>query len=162
MTCYDKEREFVRDKSHEPISFKFKLIHEAFANMINNQLRESDMTFSQMMVMLILWERRDQRVTQKDISEALHIKHPTTIGLLKRLEEKEMVKIVVDPDNRKYRNIAITDKGEAFIEKNKERRHKMNAVLTDGMSEQDVEKLRTLLDHVIDNMARMNTGDDNS
>ena len=159
MTCFNKDREFVRDKSHESISFKFKLIHEAFANMFNNQLREDDMTFSQLMVISILWERRDQKVTQKDISEALHIKHPTTIGLLKRLEEKEMVKIVVDPDNRKYRNIAITKKGEQFIEKNKERRNQMNDLLTHGMDEQEIDMLRNLLDKIIDNMRCINKGE---
>ena len=160
MTCISKKEEFQRDKEHESTSFKFKLIHESFANMFNRQLREDDMTFSQLMVISILWERRDQKVTQKDISEALHIKHPTTIGLLKRLEEKEMVKIVVDPENRKYRNIAITDKGEKFIEMNKERRNKMNAILVDGMNEQEVEMLRSLLDRVIDNMASMNSDDE--
>ncbi len=160
MTCINKKEEFQRDKEHESTSFKFKLIHEVFANMFNRQLREDDMTFSQLMVISILWERRDQKVTQKDISEALHIKHPTTIGLLKRLEEKEMVKIVVDPENMKYRNIAITEKGEKFIEMNKERRNKMNAILVDGMNEQEIEMLRTLLDRVIDNMASMNSGDE--
>lgn len=159
MTCFDKDKEFGRDKGHESISFKFKLIHEAFANMFNRQLREDDMTFSQLMVISILWERRDQKVTQKDISEALHIKHPTTIGLLKRLEEKEMVKIVVDPDNRKYRNIAITEKGEEFIEKNKERRNQMNAMLTHGMNEQEIDMLRDLLDKIIENMKCMNKGE---
>ena len=48
------------------------------------------MTFSQMILVSYLWENREKKITQKDISEALHIKHPTTIGLLKRLEEKEM------------------------------------------------------------------------
>ena len=111
MTCIDKEgKEYIRDKEHEPLGFKFKLIHEGFANMLNKQLRDEDMTFSQMILVSYLWENKDKKITQKDISQALQIKHPTTIGLLKRLEDKEMVKVVVDPDNRKYRNVAITSK----------------------------------------------------
>lgn len=153
MTCLDKDKkEFFRDKEHEPLVFKFRLIHEGFANTINRQLREEDMTFSQMMVVSYLWENRDKKIAQKDISEALHIKHPTTIGLLKRLEDKEMVKVVVNPDNRKYRNIAITSKGEDFIVRGEERRKKLGQNLVDGFDEKEVQLLRDYLDRVIDNM----------
>lgn len=153
MTCIDKEGiPSFRDKEHEPIGFKFRLIHEGFAKMLNRQLREEDMTFSQMILVSYLWENREKKITQKDISEALHIKHPTTIGLLKRLEDKGMVKVVVDPDNRKYRNIAITSKGEEFIERNDERRKQTNRNLIEGFDDDEISQLRNLLDRVIDNM----------
>ncbi len=155
MTCINKEKEYFRDKEHEPLSFKFKLIHEAFANMLNRQLSKEDMTFSQLIVISYLWENRDKKVTQKDISDALHIKHPTTIGLLKRLEEKEMVKVVVDPDNRKYRNIAITEKSEEFMQKNWQRKHNTDQNLVNGMTEEEILQLRHLLDKVIDNMNKL-------
>ena len=153
MTCIDKEVfSSFRDKEHEPLGFKFRLIHEGFANMLNRQLREEDMTFSQMILVSYLWENREKKITQKDISEALHIKHPTTIGLLKRLEDKGMVKVVVDPDNRKYRNIAITSKGEEFIERSDERRKLTNQNLVSGFNDDEIRQLRDLLDRVIDNM----------
>ena len=119
---------------------------------INRQLREDDLTFSQLMVLSYLWSNVDKKNTQKDISEALHIKHPTTIGLLKRLEEKDMLKIVVDPDNRKYRNIALTEKGFELMEANKRRRRESDKTLTIGMSDKEITELRRLLDKVYDNM----------
>ncbi len=155
MSCTESDKEYFRDKEHEPLGFKFRLIHESFAKMLNRQLKEEDMTFSQMMVCGYLWEHRDMKVSQKDISEALHIKHPTTIGLLKRLEEKEMVKVVVDPDNRKYRSIALTEKGDEFIARNRERRHYTDRSLVEGMSEEEIQMLRGLLDRVIDNMKKL-------
>lgn len=156
MICDDKgDREFFRDKEHEPISFKFRLIHESFAAMLNRELREVDLTFSQFIVVAYLWENRDKKITQKDISEAMHIKHPTTIGLLKRLEEKEMVKVAVDPDNRKYRNITITEKGEQFIDQNHKRRKFTDSKLTKGMTEDEIKELRRLLDKVNDNLEEL-------
>ena len=152
MERQEEEREFFRDREHEPISFKFRLIHESFACMINRHLKEEDMTFSQMILVSYLWENREKKITQKDISEALHIKHPTTIGLVKRLEDKGMVKVVVDPDNRKYRNIAITSKGEEFIERSDERRKLTNQNLVSGFNDDEIRQLRDLLDRVIDNM----------
>ncbi len=154
MDCKKEGREFFRDREHEPLSFKFKLIHESFAAMLNRTLREEDMTFSQLILIYFLWEHRDGKVTQKDISDALHIKHPTTIGLLKRLEDKDMLKVVVDPDNRKYRNIALTEKGIAFIENDKRRKRHTDEYMVEGMTEQEIANLRILLDQVYDNMKK--------
>lgn len=147
-------REFFRDREHEPLSFKFKLIHECFAKLLNRRLKEEDMTFSQIIVIYYLWEHRNQKVTQKDITDALHIKHPTTIGLLKRLEDKEMLKVVVDPDNRKYRNITLTERGVEFIEADKERKIHTDQYMVEGMTEDEIKQLRNLLDRVYDNMMK--------
>jgi MarR family multiple gene transcriptional regulator MgrA len=147
--------EFFRDREHEPLSFKFKLIHECFAKLLNRRLKEEDMTFSQIIVIYYLWEHRDQKVTQKDITDALHIKHPTTIGLLKRLEDKEMLKVVVDPDNRKYRNITLTERALEFIEADKKRKIHTDQYMVEGMTEEEIKQLRNLLDRVYDNMMKL-------
>ena len=152
MERQEEEREFFRDREHEPISFKFRLIHESFACMINRHLKEEDMTFSQMILMFYLWENREKKITQKDISDAMHIKHPTAIGLLKRLEEKEMLKVVVDPDNRKYRNIALTEKGLTFVENDRKRKRHTDEYMVKGLSEAEIADLRNLLDKVYDNL----------
>lgn len=155
MSSQDDEKKYFRDREHEPLSFKFRLIHESFACMINRHLKEEDMTFSQMILIFYLWENRDRKITQKDITEAMHIKHPTTIGLLKRLEEKEMLKVVVDPDNRKYRNVALTEKGVAFVEKDRNRKRHTEEDMVKGMSSKEIKQLRDLLDRVYDNMQAM-------
>ena len=154
MNCEEDLKNLFRDRAHEPTGFKFRLINESFAAIINRQLKDDDMTFSQLILISYVWENRDKKVTQKDISEALHIKHPTTIGLLKRLEEKEMLTVIVDPDNRKFRNIVLTPKGEKYVEKNKERKRNTDSTLTEGMTEEEIAKLRELLDKVIDNMQK--------
>ncbi|MBE5830116.1 MAG: MarR family transcriptional regulator [Butyrivibrio sp.] len=155
MSSQDDEKKYFRDREHEPLSFKFRLIHEFFACMINRHLKEEDMTFSQMILIYYLWENRDRKITQKDITDAMHIKHPTTIGLLKRLEEKEMLKVVVDPDNRKYRNIALTEKGITFIENDGDRKRHTEEDMVKGMSSKEIKQLRDLLDKVYDNMQAM-------
>lgn len=157
MSCTDEHNEFFRDREHEPIGFKFKLIHEGFVAMFNRELKEDDITFSQVMVISYLDEHQDKKVTQKDISEALHIKHPTTIGLLKRLEEKGMIKNVTDPDNRRCRNVTLSEKGLEFVDKRRERRKNTDYYLVNGMTEEEIESLRKLLDKVIDNMGSINT-----
>ena len=155
MSCTDGQNEFFRDREHEPIGFKFKLIHEGFVAMFNRELKEDDITFSQVMVISYLDEHKDKKVTQKDISEALHIKHPTTIGLLKRLEEKGMITNVTDPDNRRCRNVTLSEKGLEFVDKRRERRKNTDYYLVNGMTEDEIAALRKLLDK--DNMGSINT-----
>ncbi len=140
------------DREHEPISFKLKLIQERFAMDINRQLKEDDITFSQLIVLSYLKAHTQEKVTQKELSEALHIKHPTTIGLLKRLEEKEMVQVIIDPDNRKFRNIILTKKGNDLMESSNKHRDFIDRSLTNGMSAKEISELRRLLDKLYDNM----------
>ncbi len=155
MGSENEGRKCFPDRDREPISFKFKLIHEMFAADINRQLKDDDLTFSQLLVLSYLQHNTSDKVTQKDLSQALHIKHPTTIGLLKRLEEKEMLEVVVDSDNRKYRNIILTPKGEQLMEANKKRRTFLDRTLVKGMTDEEKKELRRLLDKVYDNMSEV-------
>ncbi|MCR5100644.1 MAG: MarR family transcriptional regulator [Butyrivibrio sp.] len=141
-----------RDKENEPLGFKFKIINDKFAQNFNNELKIHDITFSQMGILWYLEHNQDHKITQKELSEAMHIKHPTTIGLLKRLEEKSMIEIKVDAENRKYKNIAMTDKAKDFLNKHRQHRKELDNVLIKGMSEDEVRELRMLLDKVYDNM----------
>ena len=84
--------------------------------------------------------------------EAVHSSHPTVIGLIDRLQEKDMVIRVVDEDNHKYKNILLTPKAIDVLEKRKKHHEVMEDLLVKGMSEDEIKELRRLLDKVYDNM----------
>ena len=84
-----------------------KKLDKVFKQNFNQELERVGLTFSQMRVL-----RFKMKITQKDISNELDIQHSTTIGLLKRMQEKGLVRVVVDEDNRRCRNIFLTKKAE--------------------------------------------------
>jgi MarR family multiple gene transcriptional regulator MgrA len=67
-----------------------------------------------------------------------------------------MITNVVDPDNRRCRNVTLSDKGLEFVERRRERRKNVDFYLVNGMTEEEVTYLKKLLDKVIDNMGSLN------
>ena len=81
---------------------------------LNQELERVGLTFSQMRVLRFIEDNPKMKITQKDISNELDIQHSTTIGLLKRMQEKGLVRVVVDEDNRRCRNIFFDKKGRGY------------------------------------------------
>ena len=89
-----------------------KKLDKVFKQNFDQELERVGLTFSRMRVLRFLEDNPNTKITQKDISKELDIQHSTTIGLLKRMQEKGLVTVVVDEDNRRCRNIFLTSKAE--------------------------------------------------
>ena len=67
-------------------------------------LKELDLTYTQYVVMMVLWEK--EIVNEKDLVEALYLQANTLAPLLKKLKQKGYIDI--NKDNKDKRNIVIT------------------------------------------------------
>lgn len=135
-----------------PIGYLFKQIHIKCEKKINQHLASENLTSAQLSLMSYLLDHKSEKITQKDIAEELEIKHTTVIGLVRRLEEKELVRSVTDPDNRKYRNISLTSKAMKVEEMIRTHRRTMDEALSKGLTDEEVEQLRILLQKVRNNL----------
>jgi DNA-binding MarR family transcriptional regulator len=131
---------------------QFKKINNLFIQMQNQHLKQSDVSYQQGALLMYLSKMKDHEVSQKEISEVLRIKHTTVIGLLERLEEKGMIARTVNPGNKRYRVITLTEKGQrevdhiwTCISRNEER-------IVGFMSEEEKDTLERLLDKVYANI----------
>ena len=153
------ERKAMEGRRHSfedaPLGYKFKLINDKFTSHNNEGLKKDGLTFSQIALLLYLEKNRDHRVTQKELCEGLHVKHPTMIGLISRMEEKELLKQTIDPVNRRYRNIVMTEKSEAILQRMRQNHEDTNRILTRGFSEVEVAALNALLTRIYKNMEEL-------
>lgn len=133
------------------IGYLFKQIHIKCEHKMNQHLASENLTSAQLAFMSYLLDHKGGKVTQKDIAEALEIKHTTVIGLVKRLEEKGLVQSVTDSDNRKYRNISLTKEAMKVEERIRDHRRAMDETLSKGLTDEEIEQLRTLLKKVRNN-----------
>lgn len=72
-------------------------------------LEELDVTYPQYLVLLVLWEYRQQTVSQ--IGEKLHLDSGTLTPLLKRMEQKNLVTRMRDTGDERVVNILLTPEG---------------------------------------------------
>ena len=73
-------------------------------------LDELDLTYTQYLVIMVLWEER--RVNEKSLCEALFLKSNTLAPLLGKLEEKGYIKKEKDRDDVRNLVITLTEEGE--------------------------------------------------
>ncbi len=109
------------EKNFESLYLKNQVCFPAYAvaNKILRRyqplLKELDLTYTQYITMMVLWEKR--KVNEKDLVEALYLKANTLTDLLKKLETKGYVTISKDKEDKRNIIISLTDKGLALRDK---------------------------------------------
>lgn len=78
-------------------------------------LDELDLTYTQYITMMVMWEHKELRV--KDMGKCLFLDSSTLTPLLKRLEEKGYVTRHRSTEDERDLIVTITDSGETLKEK---------------------------------------------
>jgi len=109
-------------------------------------LDELDLTYTQYLTMLVLWEHKSMNV--KDMGSLLFLDSGTLTPVLKKLEQKGYLTRVRDEQDERVLNVTITKEGELL----KERAVVIPAKLADciGMNREDAAQLYRLLHTILD------------
>jgi DNA-binding MarR family transcriptional regulator len=75
-------------------------------------LDEIDLTYTQYIVMMVLWERRT--ITVKELGACVYLDSGTLTPLLKRLEQKELIRRERSSDDERHVDIMLTENGAAL------------------------------------------------
>ncbi|MBQ8596479.1 MAG: MarR family transcriptional regulator [Lachnospiraceae bacterium] len=78
-------------------------------------LEEIDLTYTQYITMMVLWEHREMNV--KELGAYLFLDSGTLTPVLKKLEQKGFITRKRDEKDERVLNVAITQKGEELKEK---------------------------------------------
>ena len=111
-------------------------------------LDEIGLTYTQYIVMMVLWERG--KATVKELGERLYLDSGTLTPLLKRLEAKQIVARERSGDDERQVNIAITEKGTQLKEKAAEIPGKISKCIP--LSTDEAKMLYSLLYKLLENI----------
>ncbi len=139
-------------REQRTIGFLFKQINNIYEKELNNRLRTLGITSSQCAVLNFLFSCRKEEVTQRDIERALNLKNPTVTGLLKRLDQKGFLIIVPGTQDKRCKNVYLTEKAYDIQKRMENDRRKMDQRLTIGMSKKEVDALEKMLQKVLYNI----------
>ena len=89
-----------------------KQIHDIMEKNANNVLREQELTISQSGVLVLLDEKEGKTATFKELEKDFGVSQPTMVGFLNRLEQKNLVEILADSEDKRIRKAHLTKKGE--------------------------------------------------
>lgn len=131
----------------------FKMINIRFMAHADAALRPLGLTCAQSDVLQFLADRGEQETTVQDIGQHFHLKHPTVIGFIQRLEQKGFVTTSVSERDRRCRVVRLTDKFDDVQRVMNEIRVYLDAQAARGFSEEEMAALRSYLKRVCENIS---------
>lgn len=136
----------------EGIGRKFKRLHNIMENDFNKEMAKSELTRSQMEVLIYLMSNRLKDISGRDIEKFFDLTNPTVTGILNRLEAKGFIVREISPDDARSKYIKVTEKA---IESKREAKKVMKQVkekLFEGITKEEIETINTLLEKMLNNM----------
>ncbi|GGJ59694.1 MarR family transcriptional regulator [Sphingopyxis bauzanensis] len=133
------------------IGYLARIVFRSFSRLLERGTLTHDVSAGQWRFLRQLW--REDGITQRELSERVGMREPTTVVALKGLEKAGFITRKKTDDDRRKTFIYLTP----YAKKLELTLAPMNAeaheVATRGMSDEEVEALQKLLRRVIDNLA---------
>ena len=99
-------------------------------------------------VLLFKISEEKEEVTLKDMAEKLGKDKSAILRMIDLLEKKELVRRVVDQNDRRKNQLMVTKKGERLIAEFREVELDLNCELLKGLSDADMETFYKVVDHI--------------
>lgn len=126
-------------------------IHAAMEKDANNALRENDVTVSQIYLLMALKESPEGSCSLKEMEKLLQIGQSTTVGIVKRLQQKGFVTCSRDTEDKRIKIVSITQEGHRICDEARSCMDKTLERLTRGLTDQEKNYLLLLLQKVQQN-----------
>ena len=136
------------------LGHKFRIIHNMIDKYFEKRWDDSIhyLTRVQCATLHYLYDHRDQNVFQKDIEAAFSITGATATNILKGLERQKLVMREPMPEDARLKKIVLLESGVVCHKQAYRNMIHMEETLAAGFSEEDLETLRNMLDHIIANL----------
>ena len=136
------------------VGLLIKYINGRVGTKINKNLADFNLTGVQHEILCFIDRNEHERdVFQKDIEKCLKLTNPTVTGIVKRLEEKEMIARCPSSTDARYKCLHVTEKGRDVICKSfKFGADNIEKQLVKDLSDDEVKMLKDLLYRVLKNM----------
>ena len=133
---------------------KFPSVLAAAINKINKNLSKFNLTRVQHEILCFIDKNEHEGdVFQKDIEKCLKLTNPTVTGIVKRLEEKEMIVRCPSNNDARYKCLHVTEKGKDVTCKSfKFGANNIEKQLVKDMTDEEIKILKDLLSRALKNM----------
>lgn len=132
--------------------FFIKQIYTTLEKRVNNELRESNLTISQVLVLLALNSKTDGVLSLKELEKELSLAQPTVVGIVSRLEQKGFIGYCYDAGDKRVKLARITQSGKDYCACANERKNETEKNLLSCLTDTEKEIFLALLKKVCDSL----------
>lgn len=138
----------MRNREYELARQVLNLANQIVKNR-NKHLKELNITAEQADSLTFFYS--DDNKSISDLKDYLHISHQTARGIVKRLEEKEFLRLSVSEADGRYKTVSLTEKGIHIVECLKRNGTHTGYQLLSGMTKTEQEQFSALMAKSLEN-----------
>lgn len=127
------------------IALLIKIINEAFEKRANRILRQYNLTFSQARILICLSREGDEGHSLKELEKLFHVTQQTVAGTVSRLEEKGLVTAFAEKNDKRIKNVRLTEDGKHVIRHISREIRELEEWLEKGFDQAEKLNIRRLL-----------------
>jgi len=126
-----------------------RMMHEMFRVLKKRtgEIAETKLTIEQFGLLHAI-NMKNEDVIQQDMADIMGKDKSSIYRVIDSLEEKELVRRVVDKNDRRKNLLMVTKKGEAVIEQYLEIEHKLIKELNKGLCKSDIDMFYSVVNHI--------------
>lgn len=127
------------------------LIKQLEVNMgrrMNNEMKELDMTLTQVRVLSILLGFPEKQATLKDLEKKLQVSQSVTVGIIKRLEQRKYIESFGDSEDKRIKIVRITSLGEQQCRRSDKIFSQLEEDILSCLTESEIMTLHELLSRI--------------
>jgi DNA-binding MarR family transcriptional regulator len=142
--------EFYTDPENS-IGYLARVVFRSFSRLLERRTLTHDVSAGQWRFLRQLW--REDGITQRELSERVGMREPTTVVALKGLEKAGFITRKKTEDDRRKTFIFLTPHARKLELILAPMNAEIHEIATRGMTDEEVEQLQSLMRRVIGNLA---------
>lgn len=146
---YRHPAEFYTDPNNS-IGYLARVVFRSFSRLLERGTMVHDVSAGQWRFLRQLW--REDGITQRELSERVGMREPTTVVALKGLEKSGLITRKKTVQDRRKTYIFLTPYAKKLELVLAPMNAEIHEIATRGMSDEEVETLQALMRRVIDNL----------
>lgn len=136
------------------IGYLARILFRSFSRLLEQGTLTHDVSAGQWRFLRQLW--REDGITQRELSERVSMREPTTVVAVKGLEKAGLITRKKTTDDRRKTFIYLTSHAKQLELVLAPYNAEIHELATRGMSDEEVETLQALMRRAIDNLAEAN------
>lgn len=133
-------------------SILLKIVSNVFQSRLNNTSAEIELTAAQINILGFLYHHKDEKINPIDIEKKFNLKRPTVTGILKRLGEKGFIEIKTDTQDKRYKQVLLTEKSNIVQEQMMKNLEEQEEILYANLTDKDKDELKRILNIMFKNI----------
>jgi DNA-binding MarR family transcriptional regulator len=125
-----------------------KKICDAVERINNANLKRYRLTDSQLRYLIFLYENQSRKIPMKKLEEQFQVAQPTVAGIVRRLEEKNLIKTAVSAADSRAKTVELSAAGLELLNRGIQQQRRIENWITDDLTRAETEQLRRLLNKV--------------